>query len=156
LVRLFPAPKDPDQAEIIVVKKFRFIDHTGDVGVVVYGNSLKELFQHAAESFFHILTEPKNIQEIESRNISLQANGIEELLVTWLNEFLYLFEIQGLLFGRFKINRLNSCHLEAMVWGEKYEEGRHLIKGVIKAVTYHQLQIQEKDGIWGTQIIFDL
>ena len=138
------------------MKKFHFINPTGDVGVVVYGSSLKELFQHAAESFFHILTDPENIQEIESRNISLQANGIEELLVTWLNEFIYLFDTQGLLFRRFEIDQINSKHLNAAVWGEKYEEGRHLIKGVIKAVTYHQLQIQQKGGIWETQIIFDL
>jgi len=138
------------------VKKFRFIDHTGDVGVVVYGRSIRELFQHASESFFHILTEPENIREIESRNFSLQATGLDELLVEWLNEFLYLFDTQGLLFRRFEIEQLNSQQLKATVGGEKYMEGRHLIKRVIKAVTYHQLQIKEKDGIWETRIIFDL
>jgi SHS2 domain-containing protein len=136
--------------------KFRFIDHTGDVGVVVFGRSLKELFKHAAESFFHILTELENIQEIKSRKVSLQAYGLEELIVDWLNEFIYLFDTQSLLFRRFEIEKLNNCSLEATVWGEKYEEGRHPIKTLIKAVTFHQLQIEEENGNWKAQLIFDL
>jgi SHS2 domain-containing protein len=51
---------------------------------------------------------------------------------------------------------LNNCSLEATVWGEKYEEGRHPIKTLIKAVTFHQLQIEEENGNWKAQLIFDL
>jgi len=137
-------------------KKIRFIDHTGDIGVVIFGKSLPELFQHAAESFFFIVTEPKTIHEVESRSFSLDAPGLEELLVSWLNEFLYLFETQGLLFRRFEIKNLSKEHLEATAWGEKYVEGKHPIKRIIKAVTFHQLMIAEKNGRWQTQIIFDL
>ena len=137
-------------------KKFRFIDHTADVGVVVYGKSLAELFQNAAESFFSVLIELKKIQEEESRSFSLDAPGLEELLVSWLNEFLFLFETQGLLFSRFAITNLSNTHLEATAWGERYVEGKHPIKRVIKAVTFHQLKIFEKNGHWQTQIIFDL
>jgi len=137
-------------------KKFRFIDHTADIGVVVYGKTLTELFQNAAESFFSVLLKLKNIHEKESRSFSLDAPGLEELLVSWLNEFLYLFETQGLLFSRFEIKNLSKEHLEATAWGEKYVEGKHPIKRVIKAVTFHQLKIAEKNGRWQTQIIFDL
>ncbi len=137
-------------------KKFRFIDHTADIGVVIFGESLPELFQHAAQSFFSVLTEVKNIHEGESRTFSLDAPGLEELLVSWLNEFLYLFETQGLLFSRFEIKKLSSEHLEATAWGEKYTAKKHPIKRIIKAVTFHQLTIQKQKGMWKTQIIFDL
>ncbi|HPD60632.1 MAG TPA: archease [Thermodesulfobacteriota bacterium] len=137
-------------------KKFRFIDHTADVGVVVYGKNLIELFHNAAESFFSVLIDLKNIRETESRRFSLDAPGLEELLVSWLNEFLYLFETQGLLFSRFEIKNLSKKHLEATAWGEKYTAEKHPIKRIIKAVTFHQLSIQKQKGIWETQIIFDL
>jgi SHS2 domain-containing protein len=137
-------------------KKFRFIDHTADVGVVVYGKSLTELFQNAAQSFFSVLIELKNIHEKESRSFSLDAPELEELLVSWLNEFLYLFETQGLLFSRFEIKKLSSERLEATAWGEKYAAEKHSIKRIIKAVTFHQLSIQKQRGRWKTQIIFDL
>jgi Uncharacterized conserved protein len=137
-------------------KKFRFIDHTADIGVVVYGKSLTELFQNAAQSFFSVLIELKNIHEEKSRTFSLDAPGLEELLVSWLNEFLYLFETQGLLFSRFDIKKLSNEHLEATVWGEQYTAEKHPIKRVIKAVTFHHLTITEKNGCWQTQIIYDL
>ncbi len=138
------------------MKKYRFIDHTGDVGVVVEGGTLEELFQHAAESFFYVITEPENIEGVASRKVSLHAAGQEELLVDWLNEFLYLFDTQGLLFGRFDIERLDEHRLEAIVWGEEYDKKKHPIKTTIKAVTFHQLRIEKKNGGWRAQIIFDL
>jgi Uncharacterized conserved protein len=137
-------------------KKFRFIDHTADIGVIIFGESLPELFQHAAESFFSIVTEPKTIHEIETRSFSLEAPGLEELLVSWLNEFLFLFETQGLLFSRFEIKNLSQEHLDATAWGEKYTAEKHPIKRIIKAVTFHHLFIQKQKGMWKTQIIFDL
>lgn len=137
------------------MRRFRFIDHTGDIGVVVYGRDLPELFRHAAQAFFQIITEPAKIQERESHKISLECNGREELLVTWLNEFLFLFETKGLLFSRFDLQIKNGQSLDAIVWGEEYAEGHHPIKTVIKAVTFHQLEIRQEKGIWKTQIIFD-
>jgi SHS2 domain-containing protein len=138
------------------VKKYRFIDHSGDAAVVVEGGTLEELFQHAAESFFYVITEPANIEGVESRSVSLHAPGLEELLVDWLNEFLYLFDTRSLLFGRFDIKRLDEQHLDAVVWGEEYDKEKHPIKTTIKAVTFHQLRVEKKDGKWEAQIIFDL
>jgi SHS2 domain-containing protein len=137
-------------------KHFRFIDHTADIGVIIFGESLPELFQHAAQSFFSVLTDVKNIQESESRSFSLNTPGLEELLVSWLNEFLFLFETQGLLFSRFDIKNLSKKRLEATVWGEKYSPEKHPIKRIIKAVTFHQLTITQQNGQWQTQIIYDL
>jgi SHS2 domain-containing protein len=138
------------------MEKFHFIDHTGDTGVVVYGKSLAELFRNAAESLFTIVTEIKTIQQTTAHHLILQAPGVEELLVTWLNEFLYLFDTRRLLFRRFKIEELDSCHVKAVAWGEEYNEERHPIKTLIKAVTFHQLRIEEQGGVWKSQIIFDL
>ena len=100
------------------MRKFRFIDHTGDAGVIVQGRSLTELFQHAAESFFHILVKPENIQEVDSRNVSLQAAELEELLVDWLNEFLYLFDTQGYYSGVLKSTDSMAVSLR-LLCGEK-------------------------------------
>ena len=138
------------------MRRFRFIDHTGDAGVIVYGDTLPRLFQHAAEALFQILTEPKAIRERASQDFSLKALGTEALLVAWLNEFLYLFDTQGLLFRRFEVKSLDDSRLKATARGEVYEEGRHPIKTTIKAVTYHQLEIRQEKGVWRTRIIFDL
>ena len=138
------------------MNKFRFIDHTGDVGVVVYGESLTQLFQNAAESFFSVLTDLEKIDVTERRRFTLEAADREELLVAWLNEFLYLFETQGLLFRRFDIKSINEQKMEVVVGGEFFSAQKHPIKRVIKAVTFHQLKIKETEEGWETMVIFDL
>ncbi len=135
---------------------FSFIDHTGDLGIRVWGESPQVLFLHAAEAFFHIITDRRRIRKRDSRRISLRADGLEELLVTWLNEFVFLFDAEGLLFTHFQILSLDEHRIEAIARGEVYEEGRHPIKTTIKGATYHQLRIYQQGGMWEAQVIFDL
>lgn len=138
------------------MKRFRFLDHGGDVGVEVLGASLSELFQNAAEAFFRIITDPKTVRRKQSRRLTLKGETPEQLLVAWLNELLYLFETERLLLSRFRIDRIDEGSLEAHAEGETYDERRHPIKTLVKAVTFHQLQLHEEEGLWKARIIFDL
>jgi len=138
------------------MEKYRFIDHTGDLGVEVYGESLKTLFRHAGEALTEIITETRTIRLRETRNITLQADHIEELLVHWLNEFIFLFDTEGLLFATFDVASIDEGHLEATVKGEPYDQERHPIKTAIKSATYHRLKIVKEDRIWRARVIFDL
>jgi SHS2 domain-containing protein len=77
-------------------------------------------------------------------------------LVDWLGELLYLHEVDHLLFREFSIETVGEQGLKAVVRGEPFQEGIHSIKTEIKAVTYHQIQIKEREGGWKAQVIFDL
>jgi SHS2 domain-containing protein len=44
----------------------------------------------------------------------------------------------------------------AVVKGEPFQEKIHMIKTEVKAVTYHQIQIQRENGRWKAQVILDL
>ncbi len=138
------------------MKKFEFFDHTGDEGLIVYGRSIEDLFKNAAEGFFEVLTIPKKVKARSPRSIAFYANGYEELLIAWLNEFLYLFDTDSLLFSRYDIRELDDHHLSADVWGERYDEKKHPIRRIIKAVTYHQLSVEEHNGRWEARVVFDL
>ena len=136
--------------------RFEFVDHTGDLGVRVFGQTLPELFQQAAEALTFIITDPETIQIKETRKILLEAKTDEELLITWLNELVYLFETKGLLFKTYQVLSVHDHRLEALAQGESYAEGRHPIKTTVKAATYHQLKIENRHGVWTAQVIFDL
>ena len=138
------------------MRRFTYIEHTGDLGIQIYGQDLPMLFKHAAEAFFETITDPGLIRLKDTQDILLRANGLEELMVAWLNEFLFLFDTKGRLFKKFDINLLKTRELRAMARGETFIEGRHPIKTLIKAVTYHQLQVIKEEGFWRAQIIFDL
>jgi SHS2 domain-containing protein len=138
------------------MRKFEYLDHTGDLGVRAFGNSLTDLFCHAAEALFHVITDPETVRATESRKITIEANSLAELMISWLNEFIYLFDTQGLLFRDFDFLSLNDQALEATARGEPYDERRHPIKTTVKSATYHQLKIQQVKGIWEVQVILDL
>ena len=126
------------------------------MGIQVYGESLSLLFQHAGEGLSHIITAPGKVREKDFRRISVKANGLEELLVNWLNELIYLFETDGVIFRRFEVLNLGEYFIEALAFGEILEEGHHPILRTVKATTYHQLHVTRGKTRWEAQIIFDL
>ena len=136
--------------------RFEFVDHTGDLGVRLFGESLPRLFEQAAQALSFILTDPETIQIEETRKLLLDAKTDEELLITWLNELVYLFDTEGILFRTYEVLSVHDHHLEALAQGEIYDEGRHPIKTAVKAATYHQLRIEHRQGVWTAQVIFDL
>jgi SHS2 domain-containing protein len=138
------------------MQKYRDFDHTGDLGVEVFGDSLPALFRHAGEALVNIITDADTIRIRESKAITVQAEGLEQLMVRWLNELLFLFESEGLLFKRFVVDAVDSDHLAVTAHGEFYDMDRHPIKTTVKGATYHQLEVVQEADRWRAAIIFDL
>lgn len=137
------------------MEPFRHIEHTGDIGVEVFGESPAALFQNAATAFFTIVAEGP-VEPKETKSFRLEAHDMEQLLVTWLSEFLFLFDTRRLLFSEFKVHDWNERFLSAEARGETFDPKKHKLITEIKAVTYHGLKIKRKDGIYTAQIIFDI
>lgn len=138
------------------MQKYRYFDHTGDLGVDVFGADLPELFRHAGEALTDTVTDAATIRTRTSKTVSLRADGVEQLMVRWLNELVYLFETDSLLPVAFDIDVLDNDRIEATVRGEVYDADRHPIKTTVKGATYHQLEIVQEKGRWRARIIFDL
>ncbi|MGQ9509743.1 MAG: archease [Thermodesulfobacteriota bacterium] len=138
------------------MKRFEFLDHTADIGLVIYGEDLKNLFENAGEAFFDLITDIRKVRKRIERKIEIGSETLERLMVDWLSELLYLHDVESLLFSQFQVESVGESGLKAKAWGEPYEEGRHLIKTEVKAVTYHQIQVKEKNGFWKAQVILDL
>ena len=138
------------------MKRFEILDHTADIGLIIYGKDLRELFEHAGEGFFHLITDLKKVRPRFEKRIELEGECLERLMVDWLGELLYLHEVDHFLFKEFSIETVGEPGLKAVVKGEPFQEGIHSIKTEIKAVTYHQIQIEEGKEGWKAQVIFDL
>ena len=137
-------------------KKYEFIEHTADLGFKVYGASLEELFAHAAEAFFEAMVALEGVAEGTERSVEVEADALDDLMVSWLSELLYLFDAERLIFKSFQVKRIENNRLEATIRGEVLDPARHEIKSGVKAVTYHQLYVKEKDGGWEAQVILDI
>ena len=137
-------------------KAFEVIDHTADIGIIAYGADIKQLFTNAAVGLFNLITDTDDIAEDTRRDIELSSQDTENLLVEWLNELLYAFDAEHIVFKSFWIDTLSDNHLKATCRGAQIDPGQHQIKREIKAATYHMLDINREDSGYKAQIIFDI
>ena len=138
------------------MKRYEIIDHTADIGLRSYGETLEELFVNSAFGMFEIIADLNAVNPKESIQIKTEASGYEELLVSFLRELLYLYSVKEILFKDFTIKSLSENHLHAEARGEKISPQKHTLKAEIKAVTYHQLKIEKKPTGYQAQLIFDI
>ena len=138
------------------MKRYKFIDHTADIGIIAFGKDLPETFANAAYAMFDILTDVSKVNGKDSFELQVSAQNQEELLVTWLDELLFRYETERIVCDRFVINNLVDKSLNATVFYEKIDREKHEIITEIKNVTYHQLNIKKVRSGWSAQVIFDL
>ena len=136
------------------MKRFQLIEHTADTGLIAYGTNLAEAFASAAYGLFSIITELNRVREAQSRPLTVSAGDIEGLLFNWMNELIYVFEVEYLLFKRFDITEFSEHNLKATCRGERYDPSRHQLKLGVKSATYYMLEVDaEKNRV---RVIFDV
>jgi SHS2 domain-containing protein len=139
-----------------VLKKFEYVEHTADLGLKAYGETLENLFSNAAEALFEVMVSVETIQARQSQVIEVNAPSLDDLMVCWLNELLYTFDTERFLFRRYEIEHLDPSFIKAKAFGEPLDPSRHVTKTGIKAVTYHRPYVRQKDGGWECQVLLDL
>jgi len=136
--------------------KFKTIEHTADIGIEVEASTLGELFAGAAFAMFSLVVDPREVEQVETRELSLEAGDYEELLFMWLNELLLMLDAEGLLLSGFEVKMVDEHGLAAHVRGEKLDPGRHRIEEEIKAATYHEMLVERGGEGWRARVIFDV
>ena len=136
-------------------KDFEIVNHTADVGIIAYGADMSQAFANAARALFSLITELDDVDEVLHRDIELTATDEESLLVEWLNELIYQFDTEGIIFKRFDIIQLDNTQLKARSYGEKVDSSKHKLKTGVKAATYHMLKVDKGDGC-RVQVLFDI
>ena len=136
-------------------KDFETIDHTADVGIIAYGADISQAFANAARALFSLITELDDVAEVLYRDTELTASDEESLLVEWLNELIYLFDVENIVFKRFDITQLSQTQLKARSYGHKVDNSKHKLKTGVKAATYHMLKVEKNNGS-RVQVLFDI
>ena len=136
-------------------KDFEIVNHTADVGIIAYGADVKQAFANASKGLFSLITELDDIREVLYRDIEVTATDKESLLVEWLNELIYRFDTENIIFKRFDITELDNTRLKARSYGEKVDNSRHELRTGVKAATYHLLKVDKDDG-YKVQVILDI
>ena len=140
---------------------FEFRDHTADVQVRSWGSSLEEAFSQTAYSLMATITPNlKKITPKVEREITIEAEDREALLFDFLSEFLYIFDVDELVFNDIYVRSIEKFHdnykLRATLKGEKFDLDKHEIGIEVKAITYSFLNIEEKHESTIIDIVFDI
>lgn len=138
---------------------YRQIEHTADIGIDVEGASLKEFFINAARGMSSLMfLRCGNVPSpCETRHsVSIKAGSKEELLVKWLEEILYLFDVGGRVAIGFEIEEIMEVELRGVITACAFNPEVHALRHQIKAVTYHGLAIKEEGGRFSAIVIFDI
>jgi protein archease len=141
--------------------EFEHFEHGADVGVRGFGSTPAEAFEGAAQALFALLAEnPSTVRPAVEESIEVEAPGLEELLVAYLNELISLADSRRLVFGGFTVeitgNGPGYYRLSARARGEPFDPERHESTVQPKGATYTALRVGREGERWVAQCVVDV
>ena len=140
--------------------KYEYLYHIADAKFRAFGLTLEQAFENAALALFNVMIDTSNILPIEKREIELTSPDIKMLLVEWLSELLYMFEVEEIIFSEFRIDKIKKTgdgfSLKGIASGVLIDLSRHKFDTQVKAVTLHELEVEEDEtGKFQVQVVVD-
>lgn len=139
---------------------YKFVEHPADIAIEVEGNSLEEIFISACHAWQNVVINFNSTINESSKKFILNGINPEILLIDLLNELnfqLYSKKWVFITIQNMIIEKTDSnYHLEVEMFGQTFNPGIHTMKEEIKAITYHQMKIEEVGNHLRTLIVFDI
>jgi SHS2 domain-containing protein len=138
---------------------YKFIDHTADIACEVSGDTLEELFTASVEAWRSSVVKEANYCNRKIKKFKLKASSKEQLLVDLISELNFNLFTRKWFFNLvmdLEIKQKNdtwflSIEIEGMPVLQDFK-----IKQEIKAITFHQMNIEKRENKYYTLIIFDI
>lgn len=135
---------------------FEVLEHPADIGFRAFASTLPELYASAALAMLSIAGDPEAAAPREQYRLSMLSSDRDGLMVDWLNEVLYWYDGKLVAFHDFRVESLSDNRIDAVGLGEPRHPERHRARLIVKAVTYHQLKIEERGGLWLAEVYLDV
>ena len=120
-------------------------EHTADIGIEIESLTLAEAFEEVSLSFSEVITAGNLPKAVISKKVSLEAENLDSLLVDFMSYLIVLFDTDFFITGSSKlaISKKKKFKLEGNLIGEIYNQDNHGYGVEIKAISYHQLLVNE-------------
>jgi len=135
------------------VEPYKILDHEADAGFEVYGRDEEELFQNSVYALFSLITDLKTVNPVVEKHVET-PDGTESL-VMFLNELLFLWDVEKFIPKTIAMVKENK-KVRGTLKGEIFDENRHPLLGMVKAVTYHQFSVRKDQEILKATFIVDI
>ncbi len=129
-------------------KRYEELGHTADVRFRIYGADERELFSNAAFALFDKMVDLSAVRPSEAIEVEVSGADVEEMLVNFLSEILYRFDAEKFVARECEIKELSPGGVKSVCRGEKFDPAKHEFRHHIKAVTFHDVRIENTpDGL---------
>ncbi|MET0851503.1 MAG: archease [Candidatus Rokuibacteriota bacterium] len=134
-----------------------------EVGVRARGSSLAEAFARATVGMFSLIVEPDHVQERDVREVRAHAGSLERLLVNWLNECLYVHEVEGFVACRVEMSPVEPLprpggepfRIHGLLHGEEVDPARHVVKLGLRAASPDGAEVVVDEGATEARVLFE-
>jgi SHS2 domain-containing protein len=127
-----------------------------DVGVRAWGESRGVAFAQAALGVLALIVDPPSVSRRESRAVRAQADTPETLLAAWIDECLYVHEIEGFVAGEVEVTECSDTVVHGRLLGEPIEPSRHRLGTVVKGATLHGISVTTAGDRHDVRVIVDV
>jgi SHS2 domain-containing protein len=135
---------------------YEYFDVAADVGVHAWGETLAGCFRQCALGMFDLIVPTRAVTPVEIREVAARGNGVEALLVNWLNECLYLHDLEGFVVHDLETPGVAGTGVHGILRGEPVDPARHPRGTVVKAATFHGLEVAETPGRVTARVVLDI
>lgn len=135
------------------MKKFEFLEHTGDIKFRVYGKTLNEIFENSALAISKIISEDRKVIQKKKRKISISGKDSEALLYSFIEELIYLLDAENFIVAKAKVN-IKGNRLSAVLYGDNVKNYKNLDQ--IKSATYAEMYVKKIKNGWEAQAVVDV
>lgn len=129
---------------------YRWVDHTAEVEVLIEAPTEAAVFADALAAFAELVGDG-NGAAAERREIEVEADDREALLAEWLNELVFLADVEQFVPERVNNLVLEEGRLHASVRGHLGEP-----RPIVKAITRHGLELRRSEEGWLARVVFDV
>jgi SHS2 domain-containing protein len=135
---------------------YDYFDVEADVGIHAWAPDRARAFAEAARGVFALIVDPASVEPREQREVRAQGASPEGLLVNWINEGLYVHEIEGFAVSTVEVTVCTDALIHGLLRGEPFDDTRHRAGTVVKAATFHRVSVTEQPGRVDLAVIVDV
>ena len=135
---------------------WKTFEHQADVGLALDATDGPALFAEAGLALAALSYDPAAVREREAYELAGEARGVEELLVAWLNDLVFLLEGRRVVWQRIGFSHWSETAYRAELHGEPADPERHSLRDLVKAATYHRLSVSRDETGWHARVILDV
>jgi len=127
-----------------------------ETGVHAWAATRAGAFAQAALGVLALIAPPEEVVEREHREVRAQGDSPEHLLVGWINECLYVHEIEGFVVRRVEVDACTEGVVHGFLHGEEIDADRHRFRAAVKAATLRGVSVTESSGVHDVRVVVDL